>query len=70
MPNQRRRMVLSLLDSAAGSLSQREIGTHVAPHASERQVVRDLEILKKQGLIASSGRGVSARWQRVRTADG
>ena len=69
-PIQRRRMILSLLDSAAGGLSRREISTHLAPHARERQVVRDLEVLKKQGLIASSGRGVSARWQRVRTADG
>lgn len=69
-PIQRRRMILSLLDSAAGGLSRRELSKHLASHASERQVVRDLEVLKKQGLIASSGRGVSALWQRVRTADG
>lgn len=60
-PTQRRRMILSLLHSAGDGLSRRDISAHLAPHASERQVVRDLEVLKKQGLITSSGRGVSAR---------
>ena len=65
-PEKRRAMILALLDSAADGLARRDISARLAPHASERQVTRDLEVLRERGLIASTGHGVSARWKRVR----
>ena len=65
-PARRRAMILALLDSAADGLARRDMSARLAPHASERQVTRDLEALKERGLIASSGHGASARWKRVR----
>ena len=67
-PAKRREKILGLLDRASDGLARRDICTRMAPHASERQVTRDLESLKKHGLIASSGHGVSARWRRVRNS--
>ena len=69
-PAQRRQLTLMLLDSAGDGLARRDIYARLAPHASARQVTRDLEALRKRGLIASSGHGVSARWKSIRTADG
>ena len=65
-PAKRRETILGLLDHASDGLARRDICTGLAPHASERQVTRDLEALRERGLIASSGRGASARWKRVR----
>ena len=65
-PARRRAMILALLDSAADGLARRDMSARLAPHASERQVTRDLEALRERGLIASSGHGASARWKRVR----
>ena len=67
-PAKRREMILALLDSAGDGLARRDISARLAPHASERQVTRDLEALRERGLIASSGHGASARWKRVRNA--
>ncbi len=64
-PGERRETILALLDGADDGLARRDIIARLAPHASERQVIRDLEALRERGLIASSGRGTSARWKRV-----
>ena len=64
-PAQRRETILALLDRADDGLARRDIVAQLAPHASERQVARDLKALRERGLIASSGRGASARWRRV-----
>jgi len=69
-PARRREAILALLSSASNGLARREISMRLAPHASERQVTRDLETLKEHGLIVSSGHGATARWKRVKTADG
>ncbi len=65
-PAQRRQMILALIDSAGDGLARRDISARLAPHVSERQVTRDVEVLRERGLIASSGHGASARWKRVR----
>ena len=65
-PAKRREVILALLDSAEDGLARRDVSARLAPHASERQVTRDLEALRERGLIASSGHGASARWKRVR----
>ena len=64
-PAQRRETILALLDRADDGLARRDIVAQLAPHASERKVARDLKALRERGLIASSGRGASARWRRV-----
>ena len=68
-PAKRRRMVLALIGRARDGLARRDICVQLAPHVSERQVIRDLETLRARGLIASSGHGASARWKRVGAAD-
>ena len=68
-PARRREAILVLLSSASDGLARREISMRLAPHASERQVTRDLETLKERGLIVSSGHGATARWKCVETAD-
>ena len=59
----RQKMILTLLYRADGGLSLRDICTQLAPHTSKRQVIRTLEVLKRRGLIVSSGRGATARWK-------
>ena len=65
-PTERRNEVLMLLGSAEDGLTRREIRAELGPSISERQVTRDMEVLKGRGLIASAGHGASARWKRVR----
>ena len=62
-PVGRQKMILTLLDRADGGLPLRDICTQLAPHTSKRRVIRTLEVLKRQGLIVSSGRGATARWK-------
>ena len=64
VPEERREMVLALLDSAEGGLSRREIHAHLGPGVSERQVRRALEELKDRGLVISTNRGPVTRWMR------
>ena len=68
-PARRQEMILALLDRADDGMARRDLIARLALHAHGRQVVRDLEALRKRGLIASSGRGVAARWKRVGAAD-
>ena len=56
-PEGRRETILALLDGAGDGLARRDISARLAPHASGRQVTRDLETLKERGLIVSSGHG-------------
>ena len=67
-PAKRREMILALIDHAGDGMARRDIGARLAHHASERQVTRDLEVLRKRGLIASSGHGASGRWKRIRNS--
>ena len=68
-PAQRRQLILALIGRAGDGLARRDISARLAPHVSERQVARDLELLRERGLIASSGYGASARWKRVKAED-
>ena len=69
-PGQRRHKIFNLIDRSSDGLARREIYVRLAPHISKRQLIRDLEILRDQGLIASFGHGASARWKSVRIENG
>ena len=65
-PDERQKAILTLLDRADGGLALRDICAKLAPHTSERQVIRTLERLRDRGLIVSSGHGATARWKSMR----
>lgn len=58
--------VFDLLDQADRPLALREIHARSPASVSVRQVKRALTRLRKLGLAAPTGRGVSARWNLVR----
>lgn len=63
--NEGQRNILDLLDQAGQPLALREIHARLPGSVSLRQVKRALGRLRDLGLAASTGRGVSARWNRV-----
>ena len=64
-PEERREMILALLEGAEKGLTRREIHARSGPGVSERQVRRALEELQDRGLVMSPGRGRSGRWKRA-----
>ena len=65
-PEERREVVLALLDSAENGLTRREVHARLGPGVSERQVRRTLEELKDRGLVTSTNRGSLTRWVGAR----
>lgn len=63
----RQEAVLALLDRVEEGLPLREIVTSLGTGTSKRQVLRTLADLRNQGLARSYGRGLAARWKRVRS---
>ena len=61
-PEERREMILALLDDAAEGLTRREIHARLRPGVSERQVRTTLEELRDRGLVTSKARGPLTRW--------
>ncbi len=66
-PVERQETILALLARAENGLTLREICAQLAPHASERQVIRTLATLRDRRLAESTGRGPAARWIRLRS---
>ncbi len=64
-PEDRRQLILALLDSVEGGLTRREIHARLGPGVSERQVQRALKKLKDRGLVVSTKRGPLTRWRHV-----
>ena len=62
---ERQQATLALLDQAGRGLALREIYAQLKPLASERQVREDLSILRTLGLVAPTGHGRGARWNRL-----
>ena len=62
---ERQQATLALLDQAGRGLALREIYAQLKPLASERQVREDLAILRTLGLVAPTGHGRGARWNRL-----
>lgn len=63
----RQEAVLTLLDRVEEGIPLREIVTSLGTDTSKRQVLRTLADLRNQGLARSYGRGLAARWRRVRS---
>ena len=63
-PEERREMILALLEGAEKGLTRREIHARSGPDVSERQVRRALEELQDKGLVMSTNRGPLTRWIR------
>ena len=64
--DERQEAILALLDSADNGLPLREIYARRLFDANKRQVRRALVGLRDSGLVASTGRGLAARWKRIR----
>lgn len=64
--SERQREILVILDRAPARLAFREILTHFSGQYAQRQVRFDLTTLRDLNLASYSGRGRSARWERVR----
>ena len=64
--DERQEAILALLDSAGDGLPLREIYARRLFDANKRQVRRALVGLRDSGLVASTGRGLAARWKRIR----
>ena len=62
-PEERREMILALLDGAEEGLTRREIHARFGSKVSERQVRRALTELRDRGLIVSTNRGPLTRWR-------
>ena len=67
-PEDRRNLILALLDSVEEGLTRREIHSRMDPGVSERQVRRVLEELRDKGLIISTDQGPLTRWRRKQGA--
>ena len=67
-PEERREMILVLLESAEDGLTCREIHARLGPGVSERQVRRALEELRDRELVVSTNRGRVALWRRGQRA--
>lgn len=61
-PAGRQKAILALLEQAEDGMTRREIGAHLGPGISDRQVRRALEELRDRGLIVSTDRGPLTRW--------
>ncbi len=64
-PEDRRQLILALLDSVEEGLTRREIHACLGSGVSERQVQRALKKLKDRGLVVSTKRGPLTRWRHV-----
>ena len=64
--SERQREILVILDRAPAGLAFREILTNFSGQYTQRQVRFDLTTLRDLNLASYSGRGRSARWERVR----
>ena len=56
-PEERREMILALLEGTGDGLTHRELHARLGPGVSDRQLRRALEELKDRGLVVSPGRG-------------
>ena len=63
-PEERREMILALLEGVEDGLTRQELHTRLGPEVSERQVRRALSELKNGGLVVSTNRGPLTRWRR------
>ena len=63
-PEERREMILALLEGVQDGLTRQELHACLGPEVSERQVRRALSELKNGGLVASTNRGPLTRWSR------
>ena len=63
--NERQQAVLELLQQAVHPLALREILGQLGSETGERQLRKDLAILKSKGLAVLSGHGRGARWRCV-----
>lgn len=63
--SERQSALLALLATSTPGLVLREIRSLLSLQATERQLRRDLEILRTAGLIVASGHGRGARWRVV-----
>ncbi len=64
-PEDRRKLILALLDNLEEGLTRREIYTRLGSGVSERQVQRALKKLKDRGLVVSTNRGPVTRWRHA-----
>ena len=67
-PEDRRKLILALLDSVEEGLTRREIHARLDPGVSERQVRTTLEELRDGGMVVTTARGPLTRWKRVEGA--
>ena len=65
-PEERREMILALLEGVEDGLTRQELHARLGPEVSERQVRRALSALKNGGLVVSTNRGPLTRWRRGR----
>ena len=63
--NERQQAILDLLARTDHSLALREIRSQLVSEVNERRLREDLALLKGKGLIAASGHGRGARWNRA-----
>ena len=63
-PEERREMILALLEGVEDGLTRQELHARLGPEVSERQVRRALSELKNGGLVVSTNRGPLTRWRR------
>ena len=63
-PEERREMILALLERVEDGLTRQELHARLGPEVSERQVRRALGELKNGGLVVSTNRGPLTRWRR------
>lgn len=65
----RQEAILSLLEVAKDGLALREIVAGLSSESSERQIKRALSGLRDRSLAKSTGRGLGARWRRIRSGE-
>ena len=63
-PEERREAILAVLDQEGRAMALRDIYARLSAHINERQLREDLAALKERGLIALTGHGRGARWNR------
>ena len=64
-PAERQEVILAMLDRAPDGLTLRDIHIQMLPYATERQVRRDLNVLRDRGLVVSTSTGPKSRWKNV-----
>ena len=65
--SERQRNILEILDGAPLGLAFGEVRSLLGDQYTGNQVRNDLNLLRTLNLVASRGRGYSARWERVRS---